>query len=123
MPHATICTYFYVALGGGLPLGLLLMILWARKILKPLTRSIENEGRIHLHAISMRGTIYMLPGIAAMIVCAVPAFYYNHLLKQHDYCVGVVRVNKGISKNDPFLKQRCGRYDFSELVALSQQPR
>lgn len=120
MTHATISTYFNWSLWLGLPLGLLLMFFWGRKIYKPLARTIERDEALHLKVIAMRATLYSLPGIFVMILCSVPALYFGYLLKQHRYCVDVVGVNKNMSKDHPDLKQRCGRFDVDELFALGR---
>lgn len=52
MNHATVTTAFYVSLLVILPIGLLLMILWMRKIFKPLSKSIEESGRVNLDMIN-----------------------------------------------------------------------
>lgn len=122
MNHATISTYFNLSLFIGLPLGLLLIVLWARRVHPPLVRSIERQGVVNLHAVAIRGTPYNAPGIIAFILCALPALYFNYLLKQHDYCSEVVKVNKGIAKNDADLQARCGRFDIEALFERSKNP-
>jgi hypothetical protein len=120
MNHSTLTLYFNWSLWIGLPLGLLLLVLWQRKIYKPLVRHLEKQQRVNLQGVAMKTLIASMPGLIACIVCVIPAFYFNHLLKQHDYCLEVVRVNKGMAKNDAMLVERCGRLDVDELFERSK---
>ncbi len=81
MNHVTVTIAFYLSLLIILPVGLILMILWMRKILKPLTKSIEKSGWFDLQMISFKTLIFMFPGIIAFIAFSIPViiliFYLN----------------------------------------------
>lgn len=64
MNHATINTAFYVSLLVIMLIGSILMILWAIKILKPMTKKLEKSKRINLSEVAVKALFYMLPGIA-----------------------------------------------------------
>lgn len=119
MTIGTINVFFWLSIGICLPLAALVLYLWSVKVYKPLKASIERERSVDLHSVSMKTLVMMMPGIIGAILCCVPMFYCGNLRKQHAYCVEVVRVNKGITRDDPDIIERCGRYDFDELQAES----
>lgn len=121
MSRATIDFWFYFTLFGGLPLGIVFATIWAKKvlprILKRVNRRIEQHGVISISGISMQSLVYMLPALLLLIVCCVPALYFGNLRKQREYCLKVLEVNKGITKESRFLRERCGCFDLDELFA------
>lgn len=118
MNHATVTTAFYVSLLIILPIGLLSMILWMRKIIKPLTKSVEKSGRIDLDIISFKTLIFMLPGLLVLILFSVPAIYFNYLLKQETFCKEMIKRNN-LTKTRPELQEKCGSLDIDELLRNS----
>lgn len=118
MNHATVTAAFYISLLVILPIGLLLMILWAKKILKPLTRSIEKSRRINLDEISYKTLFFMIPGVLVFILFSVPAIYFNHLLKQETFCKEMIKRNN-LTETRPELQEKCGSLDIDELFRNS----
>lgn len=113
--HDTVEFLFFFSLISCLPLGIALMLLWAKKIFPALLRRINARRDIVLSHLSIQAFAYMIPGLLLLILCSVPVFYFGNLRKQYSYCMQVVRVNEGISRNSPFLLKRCGDFDIDEL--------
>ena len=99
----------------GLGGGAFVLIWWAKKIWKKYYKSATNDRVISISAVSMKALIYMFPGILLFILMNIPLMYLGSLLKKEDYCKEIIRVNKGIKKNDPFIKERCNCLDVDEL--------
>jgi len=118
MNHATVTTAFYISLLVILPIGLLLMILWIRKIIKSLSKSIEKSGLFDLQMISFKTLIFMLPGLLVFILFSVPAIYFNHLLKQETFCKEMIKRNN-LTETRPELQKKCGSLDIDELLRNS----
>ncbi len=125
MNHATLSIAFYVSLVLGMSIGIAIMIGWAKRILKPavttLERSLESSKVIDHEVIGGSMFLLMLPGLIAFVLCCVPVIYFNYLLKQHNYCLQVIRVNKIKNTDDEFLIARCGKLDLDELLLKAQQ--
>lgn len=119
MNHATVTAAFYVSLLVSLPIGLLLMILWMRKIIKPLTGSIEKSGFLDLQMVSFKTLVFMFPGIIVFLAFSVPAIYFNYLLKQESFCKKMIQVNKFTEPNSD-LREKCGSLDINELLENSR---
>lgn len=119
MNYATVNAAFYASLVIVLPIGLILMILWARKILKSLTRSIEKSGSLDLQMISFKTLVYMFPGMLVFILFSIPAIYFNYLLKQEAFCKKMIEVNKMTVTNRD-LEEKCGSLDINELLENSK---
>lgn len=117
MSRAAVDFWFYLALFGGLPLGVLLAILWAKRILPGLLKGLQGQSHVSISGISARVFVYMIPGLALLIACSVPALYFGNLRKQREYCLRVISVNKGVTKDHPVLQERCGCFDLDELFA------
>lgn len=121
MSRFAIESWFYFTLFGGLPLGIVLAVLWAKKImprlLKLVNRQAEKTGVISISGISMQSFFFMIPGLILLIACCVPVLYFGNLRKQREYCLKVLEVNKGITKESRFLQERCGCFDLDELFA------
>jgi len=115
MTRASIDFLFYLTLFGGFPLGIGLMIIWAKKIFPALMKRINQDRHIAVSTIATRSLFYMIPGLVLLILCCIPMLYFGNLRKQREYCLQVVRVNKGITKESTFLLKRCGEYDLDEL--------
>jgi hypothetical protein len=114
--HDSIVIGFNVSLAIGLVLGILLFAMWVRFIFKRLLKSLEKRGvHFSLNTIAMKTMFYCFPGAILLIVCVIPAIYFSSLLKQEDYCKELIRANKGISKTDDTLQQRCGKLDIDAL--------
>ena len=119
MNHTTVATGFYISLLVGLPAGTALMILWMRKIYKPLYKSVEKQSIFDLDVISLKAIVFMLPGLFVMILFSVPAFYFGALRKQEKFCRQVIEVNK-LTETDAELEEKCGNLDVDELFADSR---
>jgi len=115
MTHNTIQILFYIALVLGLGGGAFVLIWWAKKIWKKYFKSATSDKVISISAVSMKAFIYMFPGILLFILMNIPLMYLGSLLKKEDYCKEIIRVNKGIKKDDPFIKERCDCLDVDEL--------
>ena len=115
MTHSTIQILFYITLVFGLGGGAFVLIWWAKKIWKKYYKSVTNDRVISISAVSMKAFIYMLPGILLFVLMNIPLMYLGSLLKKEDYCKEIIRVNKGITKDDPFMKERCNCLDVDEL--------
>lgn len=119
MTHNTIQILFYIALVFGLGGGALILVWWAKKIWKKYYKSATSDRVISISAVSMKASIYMFPGILLFIVMNIPLMYLGSLLKKEDYCKEIIRFNKGIKKDDPFIKERCDCLDVDELFENS----
>jgi hypothetical protein len=119
MTHNTIVTAFTVSLIIGMALGVLLAILWAKKIFRKLLGSMERHaaqnGRVSLNITAVQTLFYMLPGLLALIACCIPAIYFNYLLKQENYCQQLIKVNQRMTKDAPSLLKHCGALDLDAL--------
>jgi hypothetical protein len=118
MNHATVNAAFYVSLLVILPIGLLLMILWSRKIIKPLSKSIEKSGVFNLDAASVKTLFFMFPGLVVFIAFSIPVIYFNYLLKQESFCKEMIRRNN-LTETHPDLQKKCGSLDIDELLRNS----
>jgi hypothetical protein len=127
MSLGTVEVAFYASLIFGLTIGTAALIWWARKIFKPLLRATEEQqqkrGVVSLNIVSMQTFVRMLPGLLLFVICCLPFFYFNGLLKQIPYCIEVIRINKIQSVDDDFLQERCGRLDLQELLLQARQPK
>lgn len=112
MNHATVERLLYITLFCGLFPGLSLLMFWIKLIFRFLLKSIESLGHINLVAISLRAFVHMLSGL-----CTVSMLYFGHLLKRVEYCLQIIKVNKGMEKDNLFLLERCGCLDIDELFA------
>ena len=119
MNHSTIAAGFYISLFVLMPIGLVLMILWTIKILKPMTRNLEKSRRINLREVAFKALFYMLPGIFVFVLFSIPVIYFNYLFKQETFCLQMIEVNK-MTANDPDLQEKCGRLDIDELLEKSR---
>lgn len=119
MTKAFVENGFYISLFVGMPLGVALTILWGRIIFKPLMKGVNSQPVIDLAGISFRAFVYMLPGLLVLILCCAPALYFGNLRKQREYCLRVVKTNKGVTRDDERLLERCGCYDLDELFKES----
>ena len=106
---------FHISLFCGMPLGILLMILWGRRIFGRLKKAMEQQPHLDISWIAMRSLVLMLPGLLIFVLCCVPALYFGDLRKQRVYCLKVIEVNEGIAKDNPWLIERCGCLDLDEL--------
>ena len=119
MNHAGVTTAFYVSLLVIMPIGLILMILWAIKILKPMTVNLEKSRRINLSEVAFKALFYMSPGMLVFVLFSIPVIYFNYLLKQERFCGQMIEVNK-MTANNPDLQEKCGRLDIDELLEKSR---
>lgn len=121
MTRAAVDFWFYFTLLSGLPFGIILAVLWAKtifpRLMKRVNRQASQHGYISISGISMQSLIFMIPGLVLLILCCVPVLYFGNLRKQREYCLTVVKVNKGITKESRFLQERCGCFDLDELFA------
>jgi hypothetical protein len=111
MTHNTIVIALALSVLIGIPLGIVLMVLWIKKIFK---KVLGSKGPLEGAVL-----IYAFPGLVVLIVCSIPAFYFNYLLKQEDYCQQLVKVNPRMTKDDPALLKRCGALDIDALYKAS----
>ncbi|MDR3279571.1 MAG: hypothetical protein LBT23_03570 [Synergistaceae bacterium] len=114
MTHASIELYLKLSFGVIL-VGFALMVIWARKILKPLGAKTDKDGVISLRAVSVRSFIHMLPGLMIFFASSLPALYFGNLLQRYDYCLQIIRANPGMTKDSEFLRERLGPIDIDEL--------
>lgn len=111
MTHNIIVIALTLSVLIGIPLGIVLMVLWIKRIFK---KVLSNKG-------PLEGTvlIYAFPGLVVFIVCSIPAFYFNYLLKQEGYCQQLIKANPRLTKDDSDLLERCGALDINELFKAS----
>jgi hypothetical protein len=117
MTHNTITVSFYTSLAAGLIGGLFLFIWWAKKVWK----RIANTKTRSSNAMAMRVLFYTFPGLVMFILLCIPCFYFNHLLKQEEYCKQMIEVNKGIKRDDPLIQERCSCLDLDEFFKNQQK--
>jgi len=119
MNHAQLTFYFALSLGIGLPIGIIGMLMWLKRVWPRIRTNAERQGPADVAGIAAMSVFYGSPGLLFFLACSVPAIYFNHLLKQHWYCTEVVRhnINRGITQDHPDLKERCGYFDMNELFA------
>jgi hypothetical protein len=115
MTHSTIQILFYTALVFGLGGGAFVMYWWGKKIWKKYYKSATSGNLISISGVSMKAFIYMFPGILLFFLMNIPLLYMASLLKKEDYCKEIIKFNKGIKKDDPFIKERCDCLDVDEL--------
>lgn len=115
MNHSTIQILFYVSLVLGLGGGTLLFVWWAKRIWKRYYKSATDTTIISPIAVAMKALFFMFPGVILFIIACVPVLYFGSLLKKEDYCKEIIRANKGIKKDDPFIKERCDCLNVDEL--------
>ena len=119
MNYAQLTLYFVLFLVIGLTIGLMGMLVWFKRVWPRIKRIAERQGPKDVAGIALMSVFYSSPGLLFFLACSVPAIYFNHLLKQHGYCTEVVRhnINRGITRDHPDLKERCGYFDMNELFA------
>ena len=70
MSRAVIDFLFYFTLFGGLPLGIVFAVLWAKKIMPRLLRFVnrqaERTGVISVSGISMQSLFFMISGLVLL---------------------------------------------------------
>jgi hypothetical protein len=119
MNDAQLTLYFALSLGIGLLIGIIGMLAWFKRVWPRIKRNAEGQGPADVAGIAAMSLFFGAPGLLFFLAWSVPAIYFNHLLKQHWYCIEVVRhnINRGITQNHPDLKERCGYFDMNELFA------
>jgi hypothetical protein len=122
MNHAQLTLYFALSLYIGLPIGVIGMLLWIKRVWPRIRKSAERQGHVNVEGISVMSLFYVSPSLLFFLACSVPAIYFSHLLKQHSYCIEVVRhnINRGITQDDADLKERCVYFDMNELIARAR---
>lgn len=125
MSHDTLTLFFWLSLGIGMPAGLALALLWAKKILPGLLRKVdkntEQTGRLSLMYVALTASLRFIPGLVLLILCCIPALYFNNLLQQEQYCIEVIRVNKGrVTKTSPIIAERCSCLDVEGLFQAAE---
>ena len=125
MTHATVDAMKAFSLALLCVAGIVLLLLWVKRSLRPLTLEAEaraaRTGHVSPEALALRVFFSMLPYLALFIVVCVPLFFFNHLSNQHDVCIDIIQINH-LKKGDPFLVERCGRLDQDELIRLANEP-
>ena len=119
MNHATVNIAFFVSLLVIMPIGLILMILWGIKIIKPMTANVEKSRRINLSEIAFKALIYMFPGMLVFLLFSIPVLYFGYLRKQETFCRQMIEVNK-LTTTHPDLEKKCGMLDINELLENSR---
>ncbi len=114
MNHLAIQIAFYISLLIVLPIGGILMYKWAKRIVKPIAKDIDNSNHIHVQGIAFKTFIYMIPALLVFAVFAIPVLYFGNLQKKEGYCKELIKFNK-LEKTDPILKERCSCLDVDEL--------
>jgi len=117
MNYAQLTLYFVLSLVIGLTIGLIGMFMWFKRVWPRIRRNAERPGPKSIAGIALMSVFYSSPGLLFFLACSVPAVYFNYLLKQHGYCTEVVRHNRGITRDHPDIKERCGYFDMNELFA------
>jgi hypothetical protein len=120
MNHDQLTLYLAFSLFIGLPMGLIGMLLWTKRVWSRIRKSAERYVHVSVGRIAVMSLFYVSPGLLLLLACSLPAIYFNHLLKQQSYCVEVVRTNRGIARDHPDLKARCGYFDMNELFASAR---
>jgi hypothetical protein len=120
MNRAQLTFYFAFSLSLGLSIGVVGMLLWIKRVWSRIRNSAERQGPVNVDGIAVMSLFYVSPGLLFFLACSVPAIYFGHLLKQQSYCVEVVQTNRGVTRDDAFLKERCGYYDMNELFAKAR---
>jgi heme/copper-type cytochrome/quinol oxidase subunit 2 len=115
MGHDQIQLYFYISLVLGFVLGIGVLIWWAKRIWKKLLNRLEAHRSPSRATVAAYTLWYMMPALIVFILCCIPMIYFNYLLKQEDYCITVIKVNKGIRKDDQTLRERCHQFDLDAL--------
>ncbi|SKB73954.1 hypothetical protein SAMN05660477_00927 [Soonwooa buanensis] len=115
MKHDQVELYYNISLYLGFIVGLAIFIGWAIFICKRLMKSANKDKVISSTIIGMKTLFFTFPGLIGFIACFIPLFYFGNILKQEEYCKQVIRVNVGITKDDPIFKERCGCSDIDEL--------
>src|SRR5262245_58812541 len=102
MNQAQLSLYFALSLYIGLPLGVVGMLLWIRRVWPRVRKSAESQRHVNMQVIAFMSLFYVSPGLLSFLACSAPAIYFSHLLKQHAYCTDVVRhnINRGITQDD-----------------------
>jgi len=118
MNHAQLTLYFQLSLFIAVPVGVLGMLLWMKRVWPRIRTNAERIGSVK--SIVAMSLFYVSPGLLFFVACSVPAIYFNYLLKQQLYCVEVVRTNRGITQDNADLKERCGYFDMNELFAKAK---
>lgn len=111
MTHNTITILFYISLVIGLVGGTSAFVWWAVRVWK----RIVNTNTRSINGVVMRVMFYTFPGLIMFILLCIPCFYFNHLLKQEEYCKQVIEINKGITRDDPTIQESCSCLDLDEL--------
>ena len=117
MKHDQLTLYFALSLLIGLSVGVIGMLLWIKRVWPRIRKNAESYVHVSVARIAVMSLFYASPGLLFLVVCSLPAIYFSHLLKQQSYCVEVIRTNRGITKDHPDLKARCGYFDMNELFA------
>ena len=82
MSRTAIDFWFYFTLFGGLPLGIILATIWAKRVLprlfKRVNKQVEQHGVISISGISMQSLVYMAPAFILLIACCVPATVHDY---------------------------------------------
>ena len=120
MSETSLSLAFYASLCVCLPLGLALLVVWAKYVFTRAKRVAERTRS--LSGIATGTTVLMLPGVLALALACVPCFYLGHQRKQLDYCVEVIRVN-GLARAESMLQERCSFFVREELVQRAAPPR
>lgn len=119
MNHDQVMLGYYIALFAVLPLAFLVFLYLMVRVLKKV-----NTLDLPPSATIVGGQVFIrsIPAIVVLIVLTIPVFYFNHLVKQEDYCKTVIAVNNITSPNNRMLQERCSSFDIEKLIEeVSQQ--
>lgn len=118
MTHSQVELGYTLTFYGWLPLCFIMFIYMMYRVYKTLSKKkIIREGTLaDRHTITAMVLWFSIPAISLLIVMTVPVFYFNYLVKQENYCLDVIRVNKIKTTNNQFLQERCGRFELNELI-------
>ncbi|WP_434777332.1 hypothetical protein [Neisseria sp. Ec49-e6-T10] len=118
MTHAQIELGFKLAIYGWLPFCFLVFIYLLYCVYKKIAqkRWILEATLADKNKIALATLWYSLPAIVTLVIMVIPAIYFNHLVKQEDYCLTIIKVNKINTIENPFLQDRCSSFDLPELI-------
>src|SRR5262245_25466216 len=80
MNHAQLTFYFALSLGIGLPIGIIGMLMWFKRVWPRIRTNAERQGPADVAGIAAMSVFYSSPGLLLFLACSVPAIYFNHLL-------------------------------------------
>lgn len=116
MSHSFITLAFNLCLFILLPLATLILIVLLIKVHKKTVHTLKEHNILSINGIAMTTFVKSIPLFILYIIMLIPLFYFNHQIKQENYCIQVIQINKLVDPQEKILQERCAQFNLTELI-------